>query len=178
MGGAGLVKINRFTASGASSIDCTSVFSSTYEHYVATIRVSLATDNKGLKMQYFDSGGSAITQDEYDFMGSFETSAGGGGVSSGATADSIELRANVGALALSDVTAEHMSYDVWFDSPNLSSAFTNMGYHGVGTASDSDSFTINGGGVHFSAESVSGFKIFPQSGNLDGEIAVFGYNIA
>ena len=175
---AGLVKINRFTASGASSIDCTSVFSSTYEHYRATVRLLIATDNKGVHMQYFDSGGSAITESEYDYMGNFNTSAGSGTEGATASDDKIELRLNVGSMAFSNVTAEHASFDMWFDSPNLSSAYTHMGFHMVGTASDSDGAHAIGGGVHVSAEAVSGFKIFAQSGNITGEVAVFGYNIA
>jgi len=172
-----LVKINRFTASGASSIDCTSVFSSTYEHYRATVRLLIATDNKGVHMQYFDSGGSAITQSEYDYMGNFNTSAGSGTEGASASDSKIELRLNVGSMAFSNVTAEHASFDMWFDSPNLSTAYTNMGFHMVGTASDSDGSHAIGGAVHVSAEAVSGFKIFAQTGNITGEVAVFGYKI-
>lgn len=172
-----LVKINRFTASNASSIDCTSVFSSTYEHYKATMRLTPANDNLHLRLRFFDSGGTVIDQDEYDWMGHVNTSPGSGTEGASASVSFVDLRLGAGSLAFSNVTAEHASFDMWFDSPNLSSAYTHMGWQMVGTAADSDGMSCTGGAVHFSAEAVSGFKIEAESGNLDGEVAVFGYKI-
>ena len=42
------------------------------------------------------------------------------------TQDIIDLRLGAGTLAFSNVTAEHASFDMWFDSPNLSSIYEKL----------------------------------------------------
>ena len=166
--------IKSVTLSSATTLDVTDVFSSKYDVYkVALSKAFLDSSGAGggqrvLEMQLFDSGGTIISASEYDYA-------------------VLDMRADqsfveqklTGTTRIDNITQINNGEDsggavIYFYNPNDSSSYTFVNFQGTGTTGTYGR-GYKGIGVHKSAETISGFRIFNTSAvSWNAECSVYG----
>jgi hypothetical protein len=158
--------IKQTSASGVSSMDITNCFSSIYDNYYLTITDYEPSGGLNLDMRLIDSGGSVISDSEYD-RAFLDLLANASFSESAATNSNIF---NVTAFNNGHSNGTGASFTIF--NPFDSSAFT----FGQGQTSD---YSGNGRGrkmimVHKSAEQITGVNFSTSSGSFDTTVSVYG----
>jgi hypothetical protein len=155
------------SATSASPVSVAGVFTSDYDNYRVVLKYT-ATASGSTAFQFLNSGGvvsgafyrgqtSRSFEDVVDGISNFNTSSWGNFAYSFGTNTSYST----------------LSCDIV--SPNLntpSSATTNFYCDNVGYPSN---LTMNGGFMYAAQGVMTGFRIYPNSGNITGSLSVYGY---
>ena len=162
--------IQSASGSSVSSLSVTDCFSSVYDVYVFFIVKQDTTANGDTHLRFIDSGGSVISASEYDTAQFSLTSYSSFSEGRATSSDRI-----FNVQRMESVSAENGGSIHYIFNPNDSSSFT---FHqtSVGGAVGSSGLIGNKGiGVHKSAEQITGFNLFPNSGTYDTiKVSVYG----
>ena len=162
--------IKSATGTSVSSLSVTDCFSADYDVYAFFIVKQDTTADVDTHLRFIDSGGSVISDLEYDTaqlsLISYATFAQG-------TATNANRIYNVQRGEA--VSAENGGSIHYIFNPYDSSSYTFHQTSGGGVVGSSGLIGNKGIGVHKSAEQITGFNLFPNSGTYDTlEVKVYG----
>ena len=163
--------IKQTSASGVSSMDITNCFSSIYNNYYLTITDYEPSGGLNLDIRLIDSGGSVISDSEYDraFLDMLSNSSFS---ESGATSSNIF---NVTAFNNGHSNGTGASFTIF--NPFNSSSYTFMLNQTAGSSGSSKRFGKGIGLLH-QTNSITGINISVSSSNItEGKIRIFGLRV-
>ena len=162
--------IKSTSGTSVSSLSVTDCFSANYDVYMININsFDQATSSTYLNMRLLESGGSVISDSEYDFAELQMT-----------TYTSFQENRNTGQTVMfdrlnfntNDVTG--VGINIYIFNPYDSSSYTFGKFQSIGYIS-SGAVGFKGIGVHKSAEQITGLNFFLDTGNIDSAtINVYG----
>jgi hypothetical protein len=158
--GGGLVFIQKGSFTSSTNVTVSNCFSSTYDNYRILVRVTGASVVNGQVRYRMRSGGSDNTASSYTTQRQYAQS-----TSVGA---SKETNQSSGILGSNNTATSFLATDMFqpFLAANtLFSTYTSYNQEFI------DFFA----GAHTVASSFDGFTLFPDSGNITGEVWVYGY---
>jgi hypothetical protein len=158
--GGGLVFIQKGSFTSSTNVTVSNCFSSTYDNYRILVRVTGASVANGEVRLRMRSGGSDNTASSYNYQRLYAQSTSVGG--SSATNQSSAI------MGPQNTALSWFATDMW--SPFLAA---NTGYTTV--SSYNETHIDNFSGAHKVASSFDGFTMFPDAGNITGEVWVYGY---
>jgi len=159
-GSAGLVFIQKGTFTSTSVVNVNSCFSSTYDNYRILVKVSGSSPTLGEVRLRMRSGTTDNTASSYNFQRLYAQSTSVGGQSATNQTSSV--------MGPWNTDLSWFATDMW--SPFLAA---NTGYATV--SSYNQTHIDNFSGAHKVASSFDGFTMFPDAGNITGEVWVYGY---
>jgi hypothetical protein len=157
----GLVYVATKTFTTTSTLDCTGVFSSTYDNYCAIVYLSPTPG--GSIVQTTMLSGSTPSTSGYD---SFES----GNVWAG-TADTTASPSGAYWFGLRSATYIQAKMEIF--NPYVYNVYTSFQSEGI---DDTQSWQARG--VHRSVPSYDGIRFYNASGNMTGTITFYGYRKA
>lgn len=161
LGNAGLVYITTKTFSATATLTCSSVFSSTYDNYVAVVALS-PTPGGSIVRTTMLSGTTSNTSDYYSYESGNVWAGGADLTASPSTAYWFGLR-----------SATYIYATMTILNPNLYNTYTIFSSEGI---DDTQSWQARG--VHKSVPSYDGIQFYNASGNMSGTITFYGYRKA
>jgi hypothetical protein len=158
--GGGLVFIQKGTFSASTAVNVNSCFSSTYDNYRILVKVTGASVVNGEVRLRMRSGTTDNTSSNYNYQRLYaqNTSVGGSAATNQTSA----------IMGPQNTALSWFATDMW--SPFLSE---NTGF--VTVSSYNQTHIDNFSGAHKVASSFDGFTMFPDAGNITGEVWVYGY---
>ena len=158
------------SGSSVSSLSVTNCFNSKYNVYAFFIVKQETSANGDTHLRFIDSGGSVISASEYDTAQFSLTSY--SSFSEGRATSSDRIFNVQRGETVSEENGGSIHY---IFNPNDSSSFTFHQDSEVGAVGSSGLIGNKGIGVHKSAEQITGYNIFPNSGTYDTiEVLVYG----
>ena len=162
--------IKSASGTSVSSLSVTDCFSADYDVYAFFIVKQDTTADGDTHLRFIDSGGSVISDLEYDTaqlsLGSYTTF----GEGRATNADRI-YNVHQGET----VSAENGGSINYIFNPYDSSSYTFYQTSSAGAVNSSGLVANKGIGVHKVAEQITGFNLFPNSGSYDFlEVKVYG----
>ena len=162
--------IKSVSGSSVSSLSVTDCFSAKYDVYAFFIVKQETSANVDTHLRFIDSGGSVITASEYDTAQLSLISYAAFAEGRATSADRI-YNVQKGEA----VSAENGGSIHYIFNPYDSSSYTFHQTSGAGAVLSSGLIGNKGIGVHKSAEQITGFNLFPNSGTYDTlEVKVYG----
>ncbi len=163
--------------SGVTTVNVDNVFSADYDVYYCNIRglyhnVDISNGVEGIRL--IDSGGSVISDAEYDYAVHIGQSAGGGWGDSTRATGANYLNMNIFTDQLSDSGGSNLGFYVF--SPYDSASFTFTISEMAGKNSG-DFYAHKALGLHTSQETIRGFQLYESNGARTfggGQINVYG----
>ena len=164
--------IKSATGSDVASVSVTDCFNANYDVYMVSISKFdyISTSNAG-GMRFIDSGGSVISDSEYDHAD----------LQLRSYASFQELRSTGGTSMLVgiDSAGGNLEYTTGFTAliynPFNDSSFTFTNFQ-TSSATSGDAIGYKGIGVHKSAEQITGVNFFNRgTGNISATINVYGF---
>ena len=162
--------IKSASGTSVSSLSVTDCFSASYDVYFVNVKGLDSTNDGDVEMRFIDSGGSVISDSEYD-CAFLQLKSNASFVEVRRTnIDGIE---NIGVSNADDYGAGNATY---IFNPNDSSSYTFVTSQSAGwRQADSSMRGHKVIAVHKSAEQITGLNIFQESGlNLTLTISVYG----
>lgn len=159
-GGGGLVFIQKGTFSASTAVNVNSCFSTTYDNYRVLVKVTGASVVNGEVRLRMRSGSTDNSSSNYNYQRLYAQSSSVGG--SAATNQTSAI------MGPQNTALSWFATDIW--SPFLAE---NTGY--VTVSSYNQTNIDNFSGAHKVASSFDGFTMFPDAGNITGEVWVYGY---
>lgn len=160
-------------ASASATIDFTTGFSTTYNHYIVKLNnVAPATDGVSLYMRVSQSASFLTGATDYHYSRWGHNSSPSSGVSSDASADFIEL-----AVAVGNAAAYGLGGEVTISAPADSNAKDKMILWNIGwiNASAQVNNAIGAGTMQSNANNIDGLRFYMSSGNITiGTFALYG----
>jgi len=157
--------IKSASGTSVSSLSVTDCFSDKYDVYKVILNPTDSTiSNAVARLRFIDSGGSVISDSEYDFAS----------LSLAAATSFFEDR-NTNETFINRLGTQHSgtidgtSTIIYIYNPFDSSSYTFAQWQGMARANTGSvtGYGVKGIGVHKSAEQLSGLNIFPSSGTYD-----------
>ena len=162
--------IKSASGSSVSSLSVTNCFNSKYNVYAFFIVKQETSANGDTHLRFIDSGGSVISASEYDTAQFSLTSY--SSFSEGRATSSDRIFNVQRGETVSEENGGSIHY---IFNPNDSSSFTFHQVSAGGAVGSSGLIGNKGIGVHKSAEQITGFNLFPNSGTYDTiEVLVYG----
>jgi hypothetical protein len=158
--GGGLVFIQKGSFTSSTSVNVSNCFSSTYDNYRILVKVSGTSPTNGEVRLRMRSGGSDNTASSYNYQRLYAQTTSVGGSSATNQSSSI--------LGSWNVDLSQIATDMF--SPFKAE---NTGFMSV--SSYNQTHIDNFSGAHKVASSFDGFTMFPDAGNITGEVWVYGY---
>ena len=167
-GGLELVTVQSFTsASSASPVDVSNCFTSTYDNYRVLLTYT-GTASEFMSFQFRNSGGVVNSS----FYRSQVTRSYGTTVDATSVYNSSAF-GNFGYSYGTNSNYSTTSCDIVSPNLNTPTAAT-MNFY-CDNAGSSVNFVMNGGFMYAVSGVMTGFRIFPTSGNITGSVSVYGY---
>jgi hypothetical protein len=160
LSGGGLVFIQKGSFTSSTGVNVNDCFSSTYDNYRILLKVSGTSPTNGEVRLRMRSGGSDNTASSYNYQRLYAQTTSVGGSSATNQSSSILGSWNVD---LSQIVTDMFSP---FKAENT-------GF--VSVSSYNQTHIDNFSGAHKVASSFTGFTMFPDAGNITGEVWVYGY---
>ena len=167
-GGLELVTVQSFTsASSASPVDVSNCFTSTYDNYKIILTYT-GTASDYTSFQFRNSGG-AVSSSFY--RGQVTRSY-------GTTVDAVS---SYNASAYQTFAYSYGSNTIYSTtscdivSPNLNTPTAATMQFYCDNATSSVNFVMNGGFMYAAQAVMTGFRVYPGSGNITGSVSVYGY---
>lgn len=163
----GLTLISTTSFSAVSSQSFNSVFSATYENYLALITITSVSANNGMNMKMRTSGTDNSNTDYY-----------GGGFFNRSNSATVSGQ-NIGGatnfeLGGASSTFPSSRYKIDFSTPFLTQ---NTGVHISSAGADGTSHYGRYVGANFiQTTSFDGFSIIPTTGTITGKVSIYGYS--
>ena len=167
--------IKSVTLSSSTNFDITDVFTDRYDVYkIVYSQLALDTStssgaSRTLAIRFFDSGGTIISQSEYDYANLDMRDAEAYSENKSTSTDKIYFVTQI------DANARSGGVVMYIYNPNDSSSYTFTQFQGVGGRNDDVHRGYKGIGVHKSAETISGIRLFSGGGvSFNGIGTVYG----
>lgn len=158
--GGGLVFIQKGSFTSSTSVNVNTCFSSTYDNYRILIRVIGASPVNGALRYRMRSGSADDSTSNYNYQRLYAQTTSVGG--------SRDINQSSGQFGTWNTSLSFLSIDIF--QPFLAA---NTGFSTIDSYNQ-DSIDIFAG-AHKVASSFDGFTLFPDSGNITGEVWVYGY---
>jgi hypothetical protein len=159
-GGGGLVFIQKGSFTSSTGVNVNTCFSSAYDNYRILIRLIGASPVNGALRYRMRSGASDDSSSNYNYQRLYAQTTSVGG--------SRDINQSSGQFGTWNTSLSFLSIDVF--QPFLAA---NTGFSTIDSYNQ-DSIDIFAG-AHKVATSYDGFTLFPDSGNITGEVWVYGY---
>jgi hypothetical protein len=159
-GGGGLVFIQKGSFTSSTGVNVNSCFSSTYDNYRILVRVTGSSPVNGQVRFRMRSGSADDSTSNYNSQRLYAQTTSVGG--------SLDSNQSSGIIGPWNTALSWFATDMW--SPFLAAR---TGYATVSSYNESN--IDNFSGAHKVASSFDGFTMFPDSGNITGEVWVYGY---
>ena len=166
------VKIATTTASGASTVDFSGLFTATYENYMLiSSNVYLSSpDGIALRVQI---GGSYISSNTY-FSPQFYAYVNGSTENTNAGVDWGYTRYRMSTTSISGDSGYPSSFRTMFYSPRIATRTNIHSDTMVNNANFTQLIFGQSGCVHNSASVVTGFQLVPEGGTIYGTFSLYG----
>jgi hypothetical protein len=160
--------IKSASGTSVSSLSVTDCFSDKYDIYFFKYANVGQTASTNHMIRLIDSSGSVISASEYDWaLLQVDTNA-----TYNYTATNQSSNTSFSFPTRKDIDSTGLGLSGYFYNPNDSSSYT---FYKSQSSFISTHFTFRKMiGVHKVAEEITGFQIFPQSGNFTLDVSVFG----
>lgn len=170
----GLVVVGSFTVSGATTMTCDNVFTSTYKNYRVVVNMGGTSDLNVLLMSYINSSGSDVITSYYsaamgwDYTGTSTTPH----IYNGTTAVALAFLANTSTA----VNRSNVSVDIYDPFSATVATYAAGNYSGINSGAYYSGGLTNSS--QFTGTSMRGFKLKNSVGsNMTGTCTVYGYRV-
>lgn len=155
----------RQAVSAVATIDFTGI-PANVENIEVTIDLTMATDNVGLQLRFYDSGGSLDSAAVYNTLFFSANSGSTSGITTGTGGTSTTLATSVSNSSTNGCTGVLKIQNI---QAVKATEFAQSTYY---TATGSLTVIGNGGGARTSNGPITGLRIFATSGNVTGKVTV------